>query len=440
MPKPRVWLVAALAIPYLFMLASSGLLGPDEPRYAAIGHQMASSGDWITPTLWGKPWFEKPPLLYWLIASFDTLGFPPDIAARLPITLLGLGFLFALPTLEAALILGTSIGWLALSQVSVTDLPLTVCFHGFLILILRNKPWPAGLALGLAVLAKGLVPLVLCIPVAFLYRKEWRHWAAMLATALPWYLACYVVNGQRFIDEFIIRHHIQRFLSPELQHVQPFWFYIPVLIGLAMPWAPALFRFTKIEDTQKPYLYTVLWGFLFLSVSRNKLPAYVLPLLPSIAILVAGKVLRWHYAFAAGLLVALPTVSPWLPTAIDEGLSKAKFGTTAWPWLLAVPIAAWAAYRYRQKAVIAASILAICTLKLNLYPTLVNTVSAKNSKLTCLPEGGSRGLRYGLSYYLNREVDYCLEPQEQPTLLQSPDKTPGDQKVNPGNKANPQQR
>ena len=94
-----MWLVAALAIPYLLFLASSGLLGPDEPRYAAIGHQMASSGDWITPTLWGKPWFEKPPLLYWLIAIFDTLGFPPDIAARLPITLLGLGFLFALPTL-----------------------------------------------------------------------------------------------------------------------------------------------------------------------------------------------------------------------------------------------------------------------------------------------------------------------------------------------------
>jgi len=438
-PKPRLWLVAALAIPYLYLLASSGLLGPDEPRYAAIGHQMASSGDWITPTLWGKPWFEKPPLLYWLIAIFDTLGFSPDLAARLPVSALGLGLLLAMPTLESALILGTSIGWLALSQVAITDVPLSVCFHAFLLLMLRNKPIPAGIALGLATLAKGLVPIALALPILWLYRKEWRHWAAALITATPWYIACYVANGQAFIDEFIIRHHIQRFLSPELQHVQPFWFYLPVLLGLLMPWAPALTRI-RIDARNKAYLYTAIWGLLFLSVSKNKLPAYILPILPSIATLIAPRILRWHYAAAAAILIALPAASPWVPTAIDEGLGKAQLHTTAWIWLAATPIAAYAAWRWQQTALVATTILAIFSLKATLYPNLAATVSAKNSKATCLPEGASRGLRYGLSYYLNREVDYCLEPKENLPLLERPDEAPGDQKVNRGNEANPKQR
>jgi 4-amino-4-deoxy-L-arabinose transferase-like glycosyltransferase len=436
-PKQRLLLVAALAIPYLFLLSASGLFGPDEPRYAAIGHQMASSGDWITPTLWGKPWFEKPPLLYWLIASFDKLGLDPDLAARLPVSLLGLGLLFAMPTFESALVLGTSIGWLAISQVAVTDIPLSVCFHAFLILMLRNRPWPAGLALGLAILAKGLVPVALALPILFLYRTEWRHWLAAILTATPWYLACYLANGQRFIDEFIIRHHIQRFLSPELQHVQPFWFYIPVLLGLLMPWAPALYAI-RIKDEHKPHLYTILWATLFLSISKNKLPAYILPILPSIAILIAPTLRRWHYAAAAAILIALPAATPWVPTAIEEGLGKANLNTTAWFWLLASPAAAYAAHRWRSLSLIPIALLSIFMLKINLYPSIATQVSAKYSKLTCLPEGASRGLRYGLSYYLNREVDYCLEPQENAPLLERPNETPRQQEVNSGNKANPQ--
>ena len=434
-----MWLVAALAIPYLFLLASSGLIGPDEPRYAAIGHQMAASGDWVTPVLWGKPWFEKPPLLYWLIATFDTVGLPADLAARLPVTLLGLGLLLAMPSLESAFVLGTSIGWLALAQVGVTDIPLSVCFHGFLLLMVHKRPWLAGVALGLAVLAKGLVPLALALPVLFLFRWEWRHWVGLLLTASPWYLACFAANGQAFIDEFIVRHHIQRFLSPELQHVQPFWFYLPVLLGLMMPWAPAMFQF-QLKDEHKPYLYTVIWGALFLSVSKNKLPAYVLPLLPSIAILIAPALRRWHYAFAAALLIALPAASPWVPTAIDEGLGKAQFGATAWAWLVAAPVAAYIGWRWQRAAVLVIAMLAVVSLKLSLYPGLAATVSAKNSKLDCLPEGASRGLRYGLSYYRNREVDYCLEPKENVPLLKGPDKAPGDRKVDRGHDANPEQR
>src|ERR1700757_3741321 len=99
-----------------------GVIGPDEPRYAAIAREMARSGDWITPRLWGQPWFEKPALLYWMIASGFRLGLGPELAPRLPVAALAvvfLGFYWWVLRREfgcraawfAVLILGTSAGW-----------------------------------------------------------------------------------------------------------------------------------------------------------------------------------------------------------------------------------------------------------------------------------------------------------------------------------------
>src|ERR1700691_2592065 len=92
---PRAWWLAIplLAILYFCGLSSSGMLGPDEPRYASIGREMARSGDWVTPRLWGQPWFEKPALLYWMTAAAFRLGLGPDLAPRLPVALLSLIFL-----------------------------------------------------------------------------------------------------------------------------------------------------------------------------------------------------------------------------------------------------------------------------------------------------------------------------------------------------------
>ncbi|HSW51218.1 MAG TPA: hypothetical protein VLH09_13630, partial [Bryobacteraceae bacterium] len=84
------WLVVAVALylVYFYGLTGAGLIGPDEPRYASIGREMARSGDWVTPRLWGDPWFEKPPLLYWMTASATRLGLGDDLAPRLPVALL----------------------------------------------------------------------------------------------------------------------------------------------------------------------------------------------------------------------------------------------------------------------------------------------------------------------------------------------------------------
>src|SRR5438067_13602568 len=92
---PRVpWMVLPLAyIIYFHALSGTGLLGPDEPRYASVAREMARSGDWITPRLFGTPWFEKPALLYWMTAAGFRAGLDTELAPRLPVAILALGFL-----------------------------------------------------------------------------------------------------------------------------------------------------------------------------------------------------------------------------------------------------------------------------------------------------------------------------------------------------------
>jgi 4-amino-4-deoxy-L-arabinose transferase-like glycosyltransferase len=153
---PRLfWLALPLAyFLYFFGLTAAGMVGPDEPRYASIGREMARSGDWITPRLWGLPWFEKPALLYWLIGAAFRFGLGPDLAPRLPIALLSVAFLalywwmlrreFGDATAWfATLILSTSAGWWAYSQSGVTDLPLSAAFAAAMLLAATRGccPW-----------------------------------------------------------------------------------------------------------------------------------------------------------------------------------------------------------------------------------------------------------------------------------------------------------
>src|SRR5438045_526086 len=137
---PLLWGVAPLAyLLYFYGLGSVGLLGVDEPRYAAVAREMARSGDWVTPRLWGQPWFEKPALLYWMTGAAFRLGLGDELAPRLPSAMIGalfLGFFYWALRREfggqaaaiAAAILGTSAGWLAYSQVGTPDLAMSALF------------------------------------------------------------------------------------------------------------------------------------------------------------------------------------------------------------------------------------------------------------------------------------------------------------------------
>lgn len=449
-----------LAAPVLFLLyfyglTRVGMLGPDEPRYASIGREMAATGDWITPRLWGTAWFEKPALLYWLVGAGHLIGLPGELAPRAPVAALSAAFLvfFYFRMLRefgeraaayATAILGTSVGWLAYSRVAVTDLPLAATFAASMLLAMpwirsggrRGLLW-SGVFLGLAVLAKGLVPLVLALPLLWVGRRRWRDLLAMgLAAVLvsaPWYVACYLRNGQSFLDEFFWKHHFGRFVSSELQHVQPFWFYLPVILGLLFPWTPALVALRGLDWREPRRMLLVGWlafGFLFFSVSRNKLPGYILPLLPAAAALVGVQLAQRESRYVAGfctlLLCLLPVAAAVLPEAVAEGLSRSSAAGVSWPAVGLLAAASGAVFWLGATAPgrafgVAAALTAASLMWLifTTFPELDRVASARpwwrevsrSGSPPCIDDIHRR-LRYGLFYYAQREFPACSGRRE----------------------------
>jgi 4-amino-4-deoxy-L-arabinose transferase-like glycosyltransferase len=443
-------LVAGL---YLFGLGRTGLLGPDEPRYAAIGGAMAGSGDWVTPRLWGEPWFEKPALLYWMTGAGHRLGLAGELAARVPVALLSVAFaaFFFLRVRRdfgeaeawyASAVLATGAGWLAFSSVAVTDLPLAATLGAALLLAAGRGAWTgaqaagAGAMLGLAVLAKGLVPLVLFAPVAVL---RWGERArlflcagAALAVATPWYLACYASNGWPFVEEFFIKHHFARFTSGELLHVQPWWYYVPVLAAGMFPWTPALALIRTGGDARlRFWAGSSAFGLLFFSLSTNKLPGYVLPLTPALAILAGSGIARserpqgWLLA-AAALLLGAPVALGILPAALLEGVTKAGFELrTSALAMIGAGIVLCALLARRRNSVPRGALVALTAAgmaaavvyaKLEVYPVLDERVSVRSYWRKVAAEIDRycigdlrRSWVYGLQYYAGRRLPACTE-------------------------------
>ena len=476
MPRkiPRVlWIVLPLAyLLYFYNLAATGLIGPDEPRYASIARQMARSGDWITPRLWGQPWFEKPALLYWMTGAAFRLGIGPDLAPRLPVALMAVGFLVfywwilrrefgARSAWFTTLILGTCGGWLVSSQVGVPDMPMTAAFSAAMLLALpwigrrdtRYLPVAAAL-LGLAVLAKGPVALVLAAPLCLRFRSALdllrpRVVAPFLAVALPWYLLCYLRNGKVFLHDFFWLHNLERFTSNALMHVQPWWFYLPVLAGLLLPWFPLVFlvgRRAAWRDPRRLYLLAwVVFGMVFFTAATNKLPGYLLPLLPAAAALM-GLALDEAEATHAGpwlagcalLLVSFPIAARMLPTALAAGLSKTPLPAFEAIWLLAGGVAA-AAWVLESRARRLAAVLVVAAgatagtvyLKCVAAPELNRTVSARalwhrvsgRADEVCVGQI-ERNCRYGLNYYTGAPLPECSVEARPLWVRQSPGKPP----------------
>jgi 4-amino-4-deoxy-L-arabinose transferase-like glycosyltransferase len=458
---------------YFFGLTRTGLVGPDEPRYAAIGRAMAATGDWITPRLWGAPWFEKPALLYWMTAAGFKAGLGAELAPRIPVALASVAFLvyfFVVLRREfgdraawySATVLATSAGWLAYSHVAITDLPMSAAFAAaMLALPLANAPpvrrsssrcspvhdfgsspgvllargsetlvgasgVRAGVLLGLAVLAKGLVPLALFIPTLWFLRRRIRDVAlvfvAATVIAAPWYVLVTWRNGRPFLDEFFWKHHFGRFLNGALQHQQPVWFYVPVLLAGVFPWTPLLaLLFSKrlFQDRRAQFLLAwFVWGFLFFSVSRNKLPGYLLPLLPPMAALmgIAASEARARILLpACGFLLCLaPGIAGMLPQALVAGLSRTSF-RLPWPWVLvglAISIACVLLCGTGRRD-LAVAIIAFSTVMLvvgvvwAVYPQLDRQLSGRTAvSMTCLPPT-NRSQRYSIDYYAGRDLPDC---------------------------------
>ncbi len=453
-PFPTLLLVALLALLGVSLcgLGLAGLIGPDEPRYASIGREMATSGDWVTPRLWGVPWFEKPALLYWLIGAATRLGLHDEFAARLPVALCGALFAaffwWTLKRLDrqaeaplAAVLLAASAGWMAVGNVAATDMPLAASYNAAVLAALlwlqtAQRRWAvaAGALLGISLLAKGLVGAVLFLPLLWFARKRVSGLALLFlacgAVALPWYIAVTARNGMEFIRVFFLQHQLGRFTRPDLQHVQPFWFYVPVLLGLLFPWTPLLAQLRRSTFKAQPervFAAVAVFGFVFFSASTNKLPGYLLPLLPAVCALLAHAVTRavapGRTLASCGLLLALsPLAAAVLPEALRSGLRHVSW--LGLPWAhgaLAIPAAA-GAYLLARRRQTAPSVALLAVLssagwlyvKIAALPVVDRTASARplwnrvmSRREDICVESLNRALRYGLNYYSLTPLPDC---------------------------------
>jgi 4-amino-4-deoxy-L-arabinose transferase-like glycosyltransferase len=343
-----ILILATLYVCYFSHLGDIGFVGPDEPRYAWIARDMAETGDWVTPRLYGKPWFEKPPLYYWGAAlSFKLFGVS-EAAARLPSAACALLATLAIAWLarrlygaETArwlmLLLPTTVGMIGFSHAAATDMPfsamVTIAMVSAAVLLgLVPRPSMApprasgtsslssltsstslisflfGLFLGLAVLAKGPAAIILCGGAIFfwaLVTKRWRDAfrlfhpagvAGFCLTALPWYILCALRNPD-FFHIFFIEHNFKRFLTPEFQHLQPFWFYAEIIPVAFLPWIGVLIwtaivglKTVRARPLNASACFLLCWAgfcFAFFTISRSKLPGYILPAVPPIALLLS---------------------------------------------------------------------------------------------------------------------------------------------------------
>ncbi len=328
---PRV--VAAL--PFVVLLYTIGyspwgLWEPDEGRYADIGQAMLDSGDFVTPRLNGEIYLDKPPLVYWVTAAGLAAWGSGETGARFGQTIFAAGCLLLTWWLGrllfddrrgrlAAIVLASAIEFFAGSHLLTLDLALTFFVALTLICFLKGYraatgagPWFLAMwaAAAAAVLTKGPIGAVLpgLTIVAFLWiRRDLKRLRDLrpvsgpllfLAIAAPWYLAVSWRNPD-FPRYFFLHEHVQRFFSTVHRRPGPPYYYVPVaLLGL-LPWTlilPAhvirqrsriLSMVTLRSEAGAMVAAWILPGFLLFSLAQSKLPLYLLPLFPAVALAIA---------------------------------------------------------------------------------------------------------------------------------------------------------
>ena len=369
-----LWLVAGLgALICLWRLGNTGVTDETPPLFAAAGRAMQDTGDWLTPRVNGLPRYDKPPLVYWLMALgyslpgstfWDPLG---SVSARLPSALSSIAMMIGLadtvlrwprrddaaPSLTAlatALAFALSPLVLVWSRTAVSDALLCSLLGLSLLQQWRRfvdpaqvRWWPAWVLLGLAVLAKGPVAIVLTGLTLLLFSAFRRDLSELVVVlrplrgltitaliSLPWYLAELLVEGQPFWDSFFGYHNLQRFTSVVNDHLQPWWFFGPVMLIAAVPFTPLLLlalanvprHRTEPEASLPQFAFCWLAAVLLLFTSAaTKLPSYWLPATPAAALLIA-------YAATA---VTRFRAAAWLTTILLILLLAAGFwGSSLW--------------------------------------------------------------------------------------------------------------
>lgn len=345
-------LTVGFGVLFFLFLGRSPLANPDEGRYAEIPREMVASGDWVSPRLNGVAYFEKPPLVYWCVALCHELFGPsewsmrttPALFALAGVLLLYLGarHIFGRPAaLFGASVLGSTMLYFALGRILLLDMAVSVFISATLLFfILGVRETAAGkrraffyglyLCAALATLSKGLIGFLLPGAVMFLWLLVFNQWRRLrplylpsglllaLIVAVPWH----VLAAQRnptWAHFYFVHEHWERFSTSAHARVQPWWFFIPIVVLGFFPWSaflPGALRVTlgdwsRRKENADVWFFAVWAGFVFLffSASQSKLPPYILPVFPPLAVLIgvgltrdAAKCSAWVKAGFIGFL------------------------------------------------------------------------------------------------------------------------------------------
>jgi len=332
----RPWLlpagVVALAALWILTLGQRVLINPDEGRYATLALAMMESGDWVTPRLNGFLYFEKPPLQYWGGAlAYEVFGVSeltarlwPGLAGLVTVVLVGwTGWrLWGSRTGVHAAAIAAGTTWIvANSHFLSLDAGLTAALTLVLCAVLRAEQpgierrlarrWMvvAWAGIGLAILSKGLVGLVIpgtVLVLVSLSGRDWRLWtrmawlpglAALALITVPWF----VLMAQRHADFthfFFIHEHFERYLTESHRRAGGWWYFVPLLLAGFLPWTGSLpwllreptFQVQRDGSALRWLRIWIVFVFVFFSLSGSKLPSYILPVFPALALLLARRI------------------------------------------------------------------------------------------------------------------------------------------------------
>ncbi|MCO7570906.1 lipid IV(A) 4-amino-4-deoxy-L-arabinosyltransferase [Pseudomonas chlororaphis] len=384
------FLLLAFGLFYLLPLASHGLWIPDETRYAQISQEMLLSGDWVAPHFMGVRYFEKPIAGYWMIAIgqavFGDNLFGVRIASALST---GLSVLLAYLITRrmwndprksfAAALLYMSFGLIAgQAGYSNLDPQFTLWVNLSLVALwfaldssttrARLLAWAVlGAACGMGFMTKGflawLLPVLIALPYMLWQRRLGellRHGPIAVLVAigisLPWVLSVHA-HEPDFWRFFFWHEHIRRFAAENAQHTRPWWFYLPMLVVSCLPWAlllPGTLMQAWKDKRQANSGFLLLWLLLplvFFSLSRGKLPTYIMPCLLPLAVLMGsalidrigqrqGRAIRLNsllnLLIGAGALVALLVIQLTRPVyGHNEMLSLSLVFIMLMGWIIA---------------------------------------------------------------------------------------------------------
>jgi 4-amino-4-deoxy-L-arabinose transferase-like glycosyltransferase len=356
----RAWVFAWGYVALLFVgFWSYGLFDYDEGIYSAALGEMLRKGEWIVITIGDKPFFEKPILLYWLGMVFTKLGVPGEAALRLPSVLATLGTLWITASFArrqfgdtvafwSVLILASSSFFMAIGRMFIPDPALVFFLSAALFTFWQSIEgdwrlrWVSAGCLGIATLAKGPMPAFVFLA-AVLYviwripetrpslRRGWVVGTVIFAAVVSsWFVPVYLAKGSEFFSQFILRQNLGRLGGADTAHLGPFWYYIPVVLVLFVPFS--FFGWQAWGNSRSSPVERFMWAwilivFLLFSAAGSKLPHYILPIAPPLAILLAKTAvssrprLWWGGAFSLVLGLLLLGAAYFAPKYMSLAIS-----------------------------------------------------------------------------------------------------------------------